>query len=208
MSTATPRKKASRKSAGERGLEIRAAAVELAREDGLAGLTLRAIAGRVGVVPALVAHYEPSMEQLVADTFRTLAAAELDEIAAITASPAHGPVERLSIFIATTLDPSRDKVTTVWVDAWSLGRRNPALAEAVRDLSDAWEALALAIVGDGVATGVFTTTDPEGVAWLVIGIVDGLNAQSAIHDRHDAGTIRIVRAAVERELGLAAGALG
>jgi len=207
MSTVTPRKKASRKSADERGLEIRAAAVELAREDGLAGLTLRAIAGRVGVVPALVAHYEPSMEQLVADTFRTLASAELDEIAAITAPVALDPAARLSLFIATALDPSRDKVTTVWVDAWSLGRRNPALAEAVRDLSDAWEARALAIVAEGVTAGAFATADPEGVAWLVIGIVDGLNAQSAIHDRHDEGKIRIVRAAVERELGLAPGAL-
>ena len=71
MSTPT-RTRASRKSPAERSAEIADAARQVALEHGLAAVTLRSIAARVGVAPALVAHYQPNMDALVASTFGTI----------------------------------------------------------------------------------------------------------------------------------------
>ncbi|HZW41343.1 MAG TPA: TetR family transcriptional regulator, partial [Agromyces sp.] len=63
------RKKSERKSPAERSAEIADAARSIALEQGLAAVTLRSIAARIDVAPALVAHYEPNMEALIASTF-------------------------------------------------------------------------------------------------------------------------------------------
>ena len=77
MSTPT-RARASRKSPAQRSAEIADAARHVALEQGLAAVTLRSIAARASVTPALVAHYQPNMDALVASTFGTIVAAEID----------------------------------------------------------------------------------------------------------------------------------
>ena len=71
MSTPT-RTRAARKSPAESSAEIADAARLVALEHGLAAVTLRSVAARVGVAPALVAHYQPNMDVLVAQTFGTI----------------------------------------------------------------------------------------------------------------------------------------
>lgn len=205
-SSTPPATRSVRKSAAERAAEIRDAACAIARADGLVGITLRSVGTRVGVVPALVAHYEPSTDVLVAETFRAIASAELDEVTAV-AHRERTAVGRLRALLATTLDPARDPVTAVWVDAWSLGRRNEPLASAVHELGGRWESVVAGILEQGATAGEFTVADRDGLAWLVVAIVDGLNAQSAVHDRHDAAKARLVQRAVARELGLPPDAL-
>ena len=80
------RKKAARKSPAERAAEIADAAHELALEQGLSAVTLRAVAARIDVAPALVAHYEPDMQALIASTFASIVAAELAEVDALVAA--------------------------------------------------------------------------------------------------------------------------
>lgn len=200
----TERKRVERKSPGERAAEIRAAARALALDEGLAALTLRAVAARAGVAPALVAHYEPSMEALVAETFTTIVSAELVDVRAVTDGE-RGARGRLRRLVSTTLAPTRDDITAVWVDAWSIGRRNDALAAAVREQSDAWAALIASVIRDGVRAGEFHTDDADGVAWHLLGLIDGLNAQSLIHARNDPGKVRRLQRAIERELEPAPG---
>ena len=72
-----------RKSPAERRAEITATAREIALADGLDALTLRAVAGRMGVASGLVAHYEPSMDELVAATFGDLVSQELADVVAL-----------------------------------------------------------------------------------------------------------------------------
>jgi AcrR family transcriptional regulator len=189
-----------RKTPDERDGEIRGAARAIALEQGLVAVTQRAVAARIGVAPALVTHYRSSMEGLVADTFRAIVAAELDDVRAATLQGTAR--ERLRALVTTALDPARDAVTAVWVDAWSLGRRNAALAAAVREQADAWQQHAEDLVVAGVAAGEFADVEPAPIAWLLLGLVDGLNAQSVIHDRHDPRRSAVVLSAVERELGV------
>ena len=199
--------RAARRPPAERRAELSAAARDVALADGLAAVTLRGVAARAGVAPALVAHYHPAMDELVASAFRAVVAAELDEVRGLLA-PVDGATARLAALLRTLLDGTREDVTLVWVEAWALGRRNEALAAAVRDEMDAWQALILSVIGDGVATGEFRPDDPAQAAWQLLGMIDGLNAQALV--RWGAGGERgpALARAVEGMLGLERGTLG
>jgi AcrR family transcriptional regulator len=217
-----------RKSADERSAEITAAARELALGEGLSAVTLRGIAARAGVTPALVAHYRPNMDALVAETFATIVSSELREIAQVAGlgTPRAVPTEgtpsaaaaastastdgvsataRLGALVATLLDGSRDDVTLVWVEAWALGRRNEALAAAVRAQMDAWQEVVQALLEEGVGRGEFAVDDPAAVAWQLLGMIDGLNAQALV--RWGEGRSVLLTHALEGMLGLPRGAL-
>jgi AcrR family transcriptional regulator len=201
-----PRKKAARKSPAERSAEIADAARDVALEHGLYAVTLRAVAARIDVAPALVAHYEPDMHALVASTFGRIVSAELEEVGDLVAA-LPSPRARLSALLDTLLDGSRDDVTVVWVEAWALGRRNEALAARVRDEMDAWRTFVQGIVEAGIAAGEFEADDAASVAWQLLGMIDGLNAHALVRweDADDRGS-RIGHA-VEGMLGLGRGAL-
>jgi AcrR family transcriptional regulator len=206
MTEASARPRAARKSAGERAEEIRATARDLALAEGLPALTLRSVAGRVGVAPALVAHYEPSMDALVAETFSVITIAEIEEVAALLA-PEPTATAKLRRLIGTLVEPARDDVTTVWADAWSVGRTNDALAAAVRSVMDTWQDLVSGVVADGVASGEFTTDDPAIVAWQFLGMIDGVNSHALVHYGGAPDRGRLVCRAMENELGLERGVL-
>ncbi|QJU55445.1 TetR family transcriptional regulator C-terminal domain-containing protein [Herbiconiux sp. KACC 21604] len=201
-----------RLSADERAAQLAATARELALEEGLSALTLRAVAARAAVAPALVAHYEPSMDALVARTYSAIVGAELDEVAALLAAVrvgahADGEVAALAALIRTLLDPARDATTVVWVEAWGLGRRNEALAEAVREHMAAWHAVVTDLVEAGVASGCLATDDPPAVARQVIALIDGANAQAMVLRGGTGGQRLLIAQVMERMLGLAPGDL-
>ncbi|MGA0566818.1 TetR/AcrR family transcriptional regulator [Rathayibacter sp. KR2-224] len=174
------RSRAARKPPAEREAEIARAAVDLALEQGLRAVTLRGVAARTGVAPALVGHYVPSMDDLVARTFATIVRAELDEVTTL-ASAGRTPTERLVLLLTTALDSRRSDVTVVWVEAWAAGRRNEPLASAVRAEMDAWHSVVRSIVDDGVASAEFHASDTAAVSWQLLGMIDGLNAQALVH---------------------------
>jgi AcrR family transcriptional regulator len=204
--SSTTQKRATRKSPAERAAEITEAARGIALEQGLSAITLRNVASRVGVASGLVAHYQPNVDALVAGTFTAIVAAETDEVAGMLAA-LHGPVERLAFLLETLMDGSRLDVTAVWVEAWTLGRRNEALAACVREQMDAWQAVLQSVVEDGVAAGHFETGDAASLAWQILGMIDGLTAQSLVRwgGVSDRGT-HLARA-VEGMVGAARGSL-
>ncbi|WP_308468592.1 TetR/AcrR family transcriptional regulator [Rathayibacter soli] len=175
----TPGKKTERKAPSQRAAEISDAARRLALDGGLAAVTLRSVAARAGVASALVAHYQPNMDALVADTFATLVHAEIEAVTVlIDADPT--AVDQLAHLLNTLLDGSRTDVTVIWVDAWTLGRRNEPLAARVRAEMDAWQTVVREILERGVAEGEFETDDAASLSWQILGMIDGLNAQALV----------------------------
>lgn len=167
-----------RLNAEQRREQIAGAARELALADGLDAVTLRAVATRISVASGLVAHYIPSMDDLVADTFFDIVAGELEEVRALLPDAA-APV-RIGALLRTTLDPARRDVTLVWVQAWALGTRNAPLAERVRAAMDAWRALIAEEVSRGMAAGVIPAGDAEPLAWHLLAMIDGLGAHGLV----------------------------
>lgn len=204
--SSTPRKRAERKTPAERRTEIAAAARSLALGEGLSAVTLRAVAARAGVTPALVAHYQPSMDALIAETFDAIVAVEIEEVGALVAER-RTPPERLAVLVGTLLDGSREDVTVVWVEAWALGRRNESLAASVRHRMDAWQSVIVGVIDDGVESGDFGPVDAAAAAWQLLGMIDGLNAQALV--RWDGAGERdtLTTRSVEGLLGLRPGAL-
>ncbi|HEY5223686.1 MAG TPA: TetR family transcriptional regulator C-terminal domain-containing protein [Microbacteriaceae bacterium] len=202
----TPGKKAERRAPAQRAAEIAAAAQQLALEGGLSSVTLRGVAARAGVAAALVAHYEPNMDALVAETFAAVVHAEIDAVSALIAADATADI-RLAHLLDTLLDGSRTGVTVVWVDAWTLGRRNDALAARVRAEMDAWQAVIRGIVEAGVAAGEFETDDAASVSWQILGMIDGLNAQALVRWGEATDRSVLLAHAVEGMLRLPRGSL-
>jgi AcrR family transcriptional regulator len=177
--SSTIQKRAARKTPSERASEIAEAAKEIALEQGLSAITLRNVAARVGVASGLVAHYQPNVDALVAGIFATIVAAETEEVSALL-DRLQTPAERLGMLLGTLMDGSRLDVTAIWVEAWTLGRRNEALAACVREQMDAWQAVVQRVVEEGITAGEFDTFDAPSVAWQILGMIDGLNAQALV----------------------------
>lgn len=176
MSTTKPR---TRLSPAERATQIQDAALAIALEDGLSALTLRAVATRAHVASGLITHYEPSIEVLIARTFSTISSAELNELHELTAQH-DTALERMRALIETLLSGEREQVTLAWVEAYALGRRNPALAEAVHEQMQTWMRFVATIIRDGAAEGAFAVRNADDAAWQLIGMIDGLNAQALL----------------------------
>ncbi|MDY7526376.1 MULTISPECIES: TetR/AcrR family transcriptional regulator [unclassified Cryobacterium] len=204
MSTLPSRAK--RKSRAERAAEIGRTAREIARYDGLDAITLRAIALRIGVTSALVSHYQPSMEGLVASTFGSIVSAELAEVQReLAAMPS--AVEALRALIRDLLGPERSTVTSLWLDAWSVARRNAALAREVAVQMDAWQEFLVSVLNRGCARGEFAVADPGALAWQLLAIIDGLDAHAVMHHGDARDQRDLVRTIAEHELGLPTGTL-
>ncbi|GGA68205.1 hypothetical protein GCM10011490_18380 [Pseudoclavibacter endophyticus] len=166
-----------RRSPTERRAQIALAAEAIAKEEGLDAVTLRAVAGRAGMTPALVAHHSESMDALVATTFTAVVSVELAEMQELARSDEHASVaEALVAVLDGSIDVTRADVDLVWVHAWALGARNPLLAQAVREQSDAWREFLTTLIQRGVAAGEFACADPRSVAAQVLSMIDGLNA--------------------------------
>lgn len=183
----------------ERERAIVDGAIALARESGLDGLTVRAVAARVGVTPALVAHYRPVMDAFVAEVFSAIVAAERDEVLAAV-DPADGLRPNLQRLIETLLDSTRDDVAVVWVQSWSLGARNEELGARVRHEMDLWQARLEDVIARAAAAEDAASLDPGSAAWLLLAMVDGMSAHSLVkwtpHDRADLAR-RILSAVLE-----------
>lgn len=154
-------------------------AVSLASESGLEALTVRAVAARVGVAPALVAHYRPVMEEFVAEVFTSIVAAERDEVIS-SYDPSIDLRGNLLRIIETLLDDSRDDVAMVWVQSWALGVRNEPLATRVRAEMDLWQSALEDLIARAVAEDPRTRVDPGSAAWMLLAMVDGMSAHSLV----------------------------
>jgi AcrR family transcriptional regulator len=205
MSSTAPRTR-TRKAPAERAAEIVAAASSIARAEGLSSLTLRAVAERVGVASGLIAHYQPSMDDLVARVYTDLVEEEIGDIRAMLQGETES-VLRMRRLLRTLLDGSREDITVVWVEGWALARRNESLARAVRAQMSAWQQLLAEVIDAGRADRVFDTDGASEVAWQLMGMIDGINAQSLVRDVDPATALTQLCRAAETLLGAEPGRL-
>lgn len=205
MSSTTSRPR-TRKAPAERAAEIVAAATGIAREQGLSALTLRAVADRAGVASGLVAHYHPSMDDLVAKVYTDLVEDEIQDVEQRIGAVST-PAARLGALLETLMGREREELTVVWVEGWAMARRNDALAAAVRAQMERWQALVEDIIAEGCRTGAFSTTEPGEVAWELIGMIDGLNAQSLARGTDTTGVAGRTARAAEALVGVRPGTI-
>lgn len=192
---------AKRKLPAERHGELLAKAVELAAAEGLSAVTLRRVAADLGVTPGLVSHYFSSAEQLITAAFRSAAVSDLAEARSrIDAAPT--ALTKMDALMDYVLDDSSDDAGALWLEAWSLGRRNPALATEANDLTDEWLICIADIVRAGMRDGEFVVDDVNVAARRLLTMIDGLGAQKVIRAVPSDEAKHIARAYFASELGV------
>lgn len=192
---------AKRKLPAERRSELLARAVEISGVEGLSAVTLRRVATDLGVTPGLVSHYFSAAELLIAAAFRTAAEADLAQ-ARMQVERSPSPTDRIAALMDYVLDEVSDEASALWLDAWSLGRRNPTLAAEAAALTDDWLAFIGELVRDGARRGEFTVADADVAARRLLLMIDGLGAQKVIRGASTDDLKHIARAFVTSELGL------
>ena len=193
---------AKRKLPAERRGELLARAVEIAQAEGLSEVTLRRVAADLGVTPGLVSHYFSAAEQLITAAFRSAAVADLAEArsrvdAALTA------VAKMAVLMDYVLDDSSDDASALWLEAWSLGRRNAALAAEANALTDDWLTRIAGIVQAGVDAGEFSVDDCEVASRRLLTMIDGIGAQMVVRAVPSTEAKHIARAYFASELRMA-----
>lgn len=190
---------AKRKMPSERHDELLRQAVQISRTDGLGAVTLRKVATDLGVTPGLVSHYFSSAEQLITAAFRTAAVEDLETARTLMAAQATA-TEGINALMDYTLDESSMDASALWLEAWSLGRTNPALAAEAATLTDQWLDCIAEVVRAGNGNGEFSVADPDVAARRLLTMIDGLGAQMVVR-AVDSGELKhIARSYVAAEL--------
>lgn len=211
MAAERPHKRV-RRSAADRRAEIVEAARRLALRDGLENVTLRSLGDELGVAGSLISHYFPAVDDLLAEAF---AAAVGEEIVQLFGEDGgerdREPVHALAMVLTFAVDEDRADVNRLWIDAWHVGRRRPALHAEVARQTDRWTNSLGALITHGVERGDFRLADgaePRGVAARIMAVIDGLTVQSTLRATIGYDAVASLGLAVaEHELGLAPGTL-
>jgi len=191
---------ARRKLPAERRGELLAGAVAIARSEGLSAVTLRRVAADLGVTAGLVSHYFSAAEMLTAATFRAAAQQDLDAATARidAAATAVGKIHALLDYV---LDDDGDTGSALWLETWTLARRNPALAEVSDELTEQWTTRIATIVGAGVDAGEFAVSGTaDTVARRLLTLIDGLGSQKVVRAVPAAEVAQIARTYLRSEL--------
>jgi AcrR family transcriptional regulator len=193
---------AKRKLPAERHGELLAKAVEISQAEGLSAVTLRRVAADLGVTPGLVSHYFSSAEQLITAAFRSAAIADLNEARSrVDAVPT--ALAKMDALMDYVLDDSSDDASALWLEAWSLGRRNAPLAAEAKSLTDEWLACIAGIVREGTQAGEFRVNDVDVAARRLLTMIDGLGAQKVVRAVPSEEAKHIAQAYFASELGVA-----
>jgi AcrR family transcriptional regulator len=181
--------------------ELVEAAVAVAFDEGLRALSAATVAARADTTARVVLHHRPDMSAFVAEVFQRIVGAELAEVKRVVLAHPAPPVQ-LSALLETLALPVRMDVDAVWLESWSLGRRNPALGAAVRAEEGAWHAFVAAVIRRGVRSADFLPADPDTVAHLLLAVIDGVNAYSLVGYHSEIDRMRLLTAVVRSELGV------
>lgn len=162
----------------ERRRRILAAAIAVLRERGFTGTRVADIATTAGTSPALVLYHFSSLADVLVAALESV---EEDYYHQLEARASADPRDRLVQMALTSAEggPAFGD-WRLWLEVWVRSLHDKRI-DAVREESDRrWRATITQVVRDGVADGVFTTTDPDRTALRVACLMDGLAVQTVL----------------------------
>ncbi|WBU60881.1 TetR/AcrR family transcriptional regulator [Paracoccus albus] len=178
---------------------IRESARKLFARHGYAAVSMRQIAGEVGVQVGTLYAYTSDKQALLADLLRDHMVGLLDEW---RDDPDLPPLARLERFIRFHIDTSLDRADSVFLSYMELRNLTPENHAEIVGLRRRYEAALNDILDDGVAAGVMRIGDTRLTTMALIAMLTGVTNWYREGGRLD-------RAALYRHYGtLAFGAVG
>ncbi|MFI8288130.1 TetR family transcriptional regulator [Streptomyces sp. ms191] len=161
----------------ERMLEEAMAAIA---ENGLATLTMSALAERLGTSGGHILYYFGSKDLLLLAALRWSEAALAEERRALLARRLAAE-RKLDLFLRLYLPRGpRDPRWTLWIELWARTPANASLRQAQQELDDGWQEDLEALVAKGVAQSRFAPLDATEVterASELLALLDGLSTR-------------------------------
>lgn len=159
------------------------------------------IAAALGVSTALLFYHFGTKEQLFAEALEHAVAKDLARLDT-TVAKAKDPADGVRRILALYSPQGNADGWTIWVDAWSESLREPEMRATSRRLDVRWKDVLAEQITLGVERGMFDCADPDGAAWRLSALLDGLAVQVMVHRSLTKAQLAVwVREAAARELG-------
>ncbi|SLN48300.1 HTH-type transcriptional repressor KstR2 [Falsiruegeria litorea R37] len=155
------------------GPRILDAAQRLFAQHGYAAVSMRQIAGAVGVQAGALYNYTPDKQTLLLGLMRT----HLEELLeAVAAEPApDGVMDRLEAFTRFHIRFHSERPDAVFIAYMELRNLSPENFATIEGLRGQYENMLEEILRQGVEEGVFDVPDPKIATLAVIAMLTGVN---------------------------------
>ncbi|MEV7174342.1 TetR/AcrR family transcriptional regulator [Streptomyces sp. NPDC089922] len=177
--------------AQERMLEEAMAAIA---EDGLATLTMSALAERLGTSGGHILYYFGSKDRLLLEALRwseDRLAVERGELLGRRVTAAR----KLDLFLELYLPLGpRDPRWTLWIELWARTASNEPLKAAQEEIDEGWQRDLEALLAKGVEQGRFAPLDVPARASELLALLDGLSTRVVLGQRGADRALALARA--------------
>ncbi|MGJ5621333.1 TetR/AcrR family transcriptional regulator [Sulfitobacter sp. MF3-043] len=154
------------------GPRVRAAALRLFARDGYAAVSMRAIAGEVGVQAGALYNYTPDKQSLLYDLMR---GHMTDLLAEMPTNSDALPLTRLRAFVEFHIRFHADRPDEVFIAYMELRNLTPENFAVIETLRRQYEDQLESILKQGVADGEFDVADTKIATLAVIAMLTGVN---------------------------------
>ncbi|MFE7708433.1 TetR/AcrR family transcriptional regulator [Streptomyces sp. NPDC057486] len=170
-------------------------------EDGLAGLTMSALAKRLGTSGGHILYYFGSKDRLLLEVLGWSESALAEERRALLAGRA-GAERKLGQFVELYLPRGpRDPRWTLWIELWARTASNEPLRQAQAEIDRSWHEDLESLLAKGVRQGRFAKDlDTAARASELLALLDGLSTRVVLGQRgaDRASALRMALSATER----------
>jgi AcrR family transcriptional regulator len=187
----------------QRRNEILETTYQVVIERGFAATRVSDVASRLGVSTGLIHYHFDSKEQLLAEALRYAAEQDITRLET-ELERAPTALAKLDTMFTFDMPDVGEPSWMLWIDGWGEALRNPTMRRISQHLDLAWKDRLAKIIRTGVSAGEFTCADPEGAAWRLAALLDGLGVQFTVHEGvlSRSQLLSYVRAAAALELGV------
>lgn len=163
-------------------------------EDGLAALTMSALAERLGTSGGHILYYFGSKDRLLLEALRWSEAQLTTDRAELMARRITAQ-RKLALFVELYLPRgTRDPRWTLWIELWARTASNEPLRTAQQEIDDGWQRDLEVLLAKGVDQGRFAAMDVPARASELLALLDGLSTRVVLGQRGADRAVALERA--------------
>ena len=157
---------------GITGPKVRQTALRLFAEHGYAAVSMRQIAGEVGVQAGALYNYTPDKQSLLFDLMQ---AHMVELMAAMPQDSSLAPIDQLEAFVRFHIAFHHDRPDAVFIAYMELRNLSEPNFAVIEDMRRSYEERLRAILTAGQGTGAWDVADAQIASFGVIAMLTGVN---------------------------------